>query len=91
MSVFRLKRQIMTHTAQGRLTGHDLDLPPDRYSVSCSTLVNPKTMSLLWTRDVGVRLLVDFGGDDVYRRPDHSQDREYGTFNEDRRLTKFDV
>lgn len=58
---FRLKRQIMTHTAQGRLTGLILTLLPVVLGVLLY-IVNPKTMSLLWTRDIGVKLLYISGG-----------------------------
>jgi tight adherence protein B len=53
---FRLKRQIMTHTAQGRLTGLILTLLPVVLGVLLY-IVNPKTMSLLWTREIGIKLL----------------------------------
>jgi tight adherence protein B len=58
---FRLKRQIMTHTAQGRLTGLILTLLPVVLGVLLY-FVNPKTMSLLWTREIGVKLLYISGG-----------------------------
>ncbi len=53
---FRLKRQIMTHTAQGRLTGLILTLLPVVLGILLYT-INPKSMSLLWTREIGVKLL----------------------------------
>ena len=53
---FRLKRQIMTHTAQGRMTGIILTLLPVVLGVLLYFL-NPKSMSLLWTRDIGIKLL----------------------------------
>ena len=53
---FRLKRQIMTHTAQGRLTGIILTLLPVVLGVLLY-IVNPDAMSLLWKRDIGVKLL----------------------------------
>ena len=53
---FRLKRQIMTHTAQGRLTGLILTLLPIILGILLYFL-NPKSMSLLWTRDIGIKLL----------------------------------
>ena len=53
---FRLKRQIMTHTAQGRLTGLILTCLPIVLGLLLY-MVNPKTMSLLWTRDIGIKLL----------------------------------
>ncbi|HZB88981.1 MAG TPA: type II secretion system F family protein [Terracidiphilus sp.] len=53
---FRLKRQVLTHTAQGRLTGMVLTGLP--IALGCALyFVNPKMMSLLWTREVGVKLL----------------------------------
>jgi tight adherence protein B len=57
---FRLKRQIMTHTAQGRLTGLILTLLPVVLGILLY-MVNPKEMSLLWTREVGVKLLYASG------------------------------
>jgi tight adherence protein B len=53
---FRLKRQIMTHTAQGRLTGWILTLLPVALGIAIYT-INPKMMSTLWTRDIGIKLL----------------------------------
>ncbi len=53
---FRLKRQIMTHTAQGRLTGMILTALPIFLGIALY-FVNPASMSLLWTREVGVKLL----------------------------------
>jgi tight adherence protein B len=53
---FRLKRQVMTHTAQGRLTGLILTLLPIILGFLLY-MVNPKTMSLLWTREIGIKLL----------------------------------
>jgi tight adherence protein B len=53
---FRLKRQIMTHTAQGRLTGLILTLLPVFLGIVLYFL-NPKSMSLLWTREIGIKLL----------------------------------
>lgn len=54
---FRLKRQIATHTAQGRMTGWILSLLP----VGLGTILyvmSPKTMSLLWTNELGKKLLI---------------------------------
>ena len=57
---FRLKRQIMTHTAQGRLTGVILTLLP--IFLGCALyFVNPEMMSLLWTREIGIKLLYAAG------------------------------
>jgi tight adherence protein B len=53
---FRLKRQIMTHTAQGRMTGIVLALLPIVLGFALY-FVNPDMMSLLWTRSIGVKLL----------------------------------
>jgi tight adherence protein B len=53
---FRLKRQIMTHTAQGRLTGWILSLLPVVLGIALF-FVNPTMMSILWTRQIGIDLL----------------------------------
>ncbi len=53
---FRLKRQVMTHTAQGRLTGWILTVLPVALGIAIY-LVNPKMMSLLWTTPLGVKLI----------------------------------
>jgi tight adherence protein B len=57
---FRLKRQVMTHTAQGRLTGMILTLLPIVLGVLLY-LVNPDLMSLLWKKPLGVKLLYAAG------------------------------
>jgi tight adherence protein B len=53
---FRLKRQVMVHTAQGRMTGIVLSLLPVVLGFLLWT-VNPEMVSLLWKRDIGVKLL----------------------------------
>jgi tight adherence protein B len=53
---FRLKREIKTHTAQGRLTGWILTLLPVGLGVAIYT-INPTMMSILWTRAIGIKLL----------------------------------
>jgi len=53
---FRLRRQVRVHTAQGRLTGWILSFLPVVLGVGLY-LVNPETMSLLWKRPIGVKLL----------------------------------
>jgi tight adherence protein B len=53
---FRLKRQIKTHTAQGRLTGWILTALPIFLGIGLYFL-NPGMMSLLWTRPIGVKLI----------------------------------
>jgi tight adherence protein B len=53
---FRLKRNIQTHTAQGRLTGWILTLLPVALGIAIY-MINPTMMSVLWTRDIGVKLL----------------------------------
>jgi len=59
---FRLKRQIRTHTAQGRLTGIVLTLLPVGLGVVLYFL-NPGLMSLLWTTEIGRKLMwAAFGG-----------------------------
>ena len=58
---FRLKRQVMTHTAQGRLTGIILTLLPVVLGFAIY-FINPKMMSLLWTRELGIKLLYTAAG-----------------------------
>jgi len=53
---FRLKRQIRTHTAQGRLTGWILSLLPVVLGIALFT-VNPTMMSVLWTKAIGINLM----------------------------------
>ena len=53
---FRLKRQVRVHTAQGRLTGWILTFLPVVLGLGLY-LVNPETMSLLWKREIGIKLL----------------------------------
>ncbi|MGA3047609.1 MAG: type II secretion system F family protein [Terracidiphilus sp.] len=53
---FRLKRQIMVHTAQGRLTGWILTCLPIFLGIALYFL-NPDMMSLLWTRPLGIKLI----------------------------------
>lgn len=53
---FRLKRQVSTHTAQGRLTGLILTFLP--VVLGCALyFISPKMMSLLWTTPIGIKLL----------------------------------
>src|ERR1035437_6262558 len=53
---FRLKRQIMVHTAQGRLTGWILTFLPLVLGVALY-LISPDTISILWKRAIGIKLL----------------------------------
>jgi tight adherence protein B len=53
---FRLKRQVATHTAQGRLTGWILTFLPVVLGIALYA-VNPKLMSILWTTPIGIRLM----------------------------------
>lgn len=53
---FRLRRQVRTHTAQGRLTGWILSFLPVVLGIALY-LINPDTMSLLWKREIGIKLL----------------------------------
>jgi tight adherence protein B len=53
---FRLKRQIATHTAQGRLTGWILTFMPIALGFALYW-INPNMMSLLWKTPIGVKLL----------------------------------
>ncbi len=57
---FRLRKQIMVHTAQGRLTGLILTVLPIALGIALY-IINPKNMSLLWTRDIGIKLLIAAG------------------------------
>src|SRR5579875_3356763 len=53
---FRLKRQVRVHTAQGRLTGWILSFLPIALGLALYT-INPKGISLLWKRQLGIDLL----------------------------------
>ena len=53
---FRLKRQIMVHTAQGRLTGIILSLLPVVLGIAIY-FVDPGMISILWHREIGIKLL----------------------------------
>lgn len=53
---FRLKRNVQTHTAQGRLTGWILTLLPVALGAAIYA-INPTMMSVLWTRAIGIKLL----------------------------------
>lgn len=53
---FRLKREIRTKTAQGRLTGLVLSFLPVVLGLAMF-MVNPEHMRVLWTRPIGVKLL----------------------------------
>lgn len=58
---FRLKRQVMVHTAQGRMTGWILTLLPLALGVGLY-IVNPDTESMLWKREIGIKLMYAGGG-----------------------------
>jgi tight adherence protein B len=53
---FRLRRQVLTHTAQGRLTGAILTLLPVVMGFLIY-FISPKMMSLLWTTKIGIDLM----------------------------------
>jgi tight adherence protein B len=53
---FRLKKEIMVHTAQGRLTGLILTLLPIVLGVAIY-FVDPGMISILWHRDIGIKML----------------------------------
>jgi tight adherence protein B len=53
---FRLKRQVRTHTAQGRLTGLILTFLPVALGFAMYCL-NPEMMSILWKRDIGIKMI----------------------------------
>lgn len=54
---FRLKRQVRTHTAQGRMTGLVLTILPIALGFGLY-LINPENESLLWHRELGIKLLI---------------------------------
>ena len=58
---FRLRRQVLTHTAQGRLTGWILTLLPVVLGVLLY-MVNPELMSNLWKKELGLKLMYTAGG-----------------------------
>jgi tight adherence protein B len=58
---FRLRKQVMVHSAQGRLTGWILIILPLALGIALY-FVNPEMMSVLWTRPIGVKLLWTAGG-----------------------------
>jgi len=53
---FRLKRQIMVHTAQGRLTGLVLTVLPVVLGVGIY-FVDPGMISILWHRQIGIEMM----------------------------------
>jgi tight adherence protein B len=61
---FRLKKQVSVHTAQGRMTGWILSLLPVGLGLGMY-FMNPGSMSVLWTRPVGLKLLYTALGMDV--------------------------
>jgi tight adherence protein B len=58
---FRLKREVLTHTAQGRLTGWILTLLPVILGMLLY-MVSPDLMSNLWKKDLGLKLMYTAGG-----------------------------
>jgi tight adherence protein B len=58
---FRLKRQVLTHTAQGRLTGWILTLLPVILGFLLY-MVNPDLMSNLWKKEIGLKLMYTAAG-----------------------------
>jgi tight adherence protein B len=58
---FRLKREVMTHTAQGRLTGWILTFLPVVLGMLLY-MVNPELMSNLWKKELGLKLMYIAGG-----------------------------
>lgn len=57
---FRLKKQVRVHTAQGRMTGLVLTILPIALGIGLYIL-NPDNESLLWKRDIGIKLLIAAG------------------------------
>jgi len=58
---FRLKRQIMVHTAQGRLTGWILTALPIFLGLAIY-FIDPGMMSILWHRSIGIKMMWGAGG-----------------------------
>jgi tight adherence protein B len=54
---FRLKKQVRVHTAQGRMTGIVLTILPIGLGFGL-WIVNPENESLLWRREIGIKLLI---------------------------------
>jgi len=69
---FRLKRQIMVHTAQGRLTGLVLTCLPILLGIGIY-FVDPGMISILWHRQIGIMMiwgavgLIMLGGFVIYK------------------------
>ena len=69
---FRLKRQIMVHTAQGRLTGLVLTCLPIVLGIGIY-FVDPGMISILWHRQIGIEMmwgaagLILLGGFVIYK------------------------
>jgi len=69
---FRLKRQIMVHTAQGRLTGLVLTILPIVLGIGIY-FVDPGMISILWHRQIGIEMmwgaagLIMLGGFVIYK------------------------
>lgn len=57
---FRLRKQVMVHTAQGRLTGYILTILPIALGIALYVM-NPDMISLLWKREIGIKLLIASG------------------------------
>ena len=57
---FRLKREVLTHTAQGRLTGWILTVLPVVLGMVLY-MVNPDLMSNLWKKELGIKLMYAAG------------------------------
>jgi len=57
---FRLKKQVRVHTAQGRMTGLVLTVLPIALGIGLYIL-NPDNESLLWRRELGIKLLIAAG------------------------------
>ena len=60
---FRLTKQVGVHTAQGKMTGWVLSMLPVIIGIFMYML-NPDTMSILWKRPIGLKMLYIAGGMD---------------------------
>ena len=54
---FRVKRQVRVITAHSRMTGYVLSLMPPLLA-TVMTVLSPKSMSVLWTDPVGIKMVV---------------------------------
>jgi tight adherence protein B len=61
---FRMKKQVIVHTAQARMTGWILSVLPVVIGLGLY-MVNPDGISILWKRPVGLKMLYTAAGMDI--------------------------